>query len=338
MSIFCKTDWKPRGGWSLVAGRFKGTDKTYFYVVRGQLMCDLPLTLQCPAAEDGYVYSNPFTIEYVLARFGAHIEQDAMLKLGHYLPPKRELRILVGDELRDVTSSYLWGDIEIDPKKGSPKLKEAIENWQNVLKCEAKLDEAIARIKVGNDGVIAVKEREGDTIMGMNCGCKNDTGMNSMSSVGALGEVLFYWHDEVHDRIGEIVGQETSAVRKASTKTAFVEQMAAQIVEFERQSNDDKWDAEARARRNDRLCSLLMDWIEVPKVEADEVLRLDRVLKVARDLLEREFESLFVRAKVVPSGSEAEWLRAVGIYDKNGFDFDVRGDARRFISEASGGF
>lgn len=153
-----------------------------------------------------------------------------------------------------------------------------------------------------------------------------------------LAEVLFYWHDEVHDRIGEIVDHAVKAVRKASTKKGFVERMAAEIVEFERQGNEDKWDAEARARRNDRLCSLLMDWVEMPKVEADQVRELDRIVKDARARLEKEFESLFVRAKVVQTGDGIEWLRAVGVYGENGDNFDIEGDARRFISEASGGF
>ena len=128
MNTFCKNEWKPVG-WSLVAGKFKGTDKTYFYVVRGHLLRDLPMTLQCPAAEDGYVYSNPFTIEHVFVRFGSHIGQDVMLKLGCFLPTKRELRILVGDELQNATWSYPFHDI-VFGKEASPKLKEAVaEAW-----------------------------------------------------------------------------------------------------------------------------------------------------------------------------------------------------------------
>lgn len=319
MSTFSKKEWK-RAGWSLVAGRFKGTNKTYFYLIRGRLMCNMPLTLQCPASEDGYVYSNPFTIEHVFACFGSHIEQDAMVKLGHYLSSKRELRILVGDELQNVTWSDPFHEIVFE-EKASPKLKEAVENWQTVLKCDAAMDK-----------VIAVRNAGGIEIMNTGCNCKNE-------GKGALGEVLFYWHDEVHDRIGEIVGEKRAAVREASAKKAFVEQMAAQIVEFERQGGEPTADSEYRAeKRKTALCSLLTDWVEVPREEADEVLQLDRILKGARACLEREFESLFVRAKVVQPGDENEWLRAVGIYDKNGFDFDVRGDARRFISEASGGF
>ena len=122
MSTFSKKEWK-RAGWSLVVGHFKGTNKTYFYLIRGRLMCNTPLTLQCPVSEDGYVYSNPFTIEYVLACFGSHIGQDAMVKLGHYLSSKRELRILVGDELQNVTWSDPFHDIVFE-EKASPKLKE----------------------------------------------------------------------------------------------------------------------------------------------------------------------------------------------------------------------
>ena len=304
-------------GWTLVAGKFRGTDKTYFYLVRGQLMCSTPLTLQCPSSEDGYAYSNPFTIENVLAHFGAKINKCTMESLGHYLPPKRELRVLVGDELRNVTASYLWDEILFE--KNSPKLKEAVENWQATLKGVAAMNEAI-------------KKKGENEVMSMNCGCKNE---GSMSSKGALSEVLFYWHDEVHDRIGELIGEERAVVREASVKKAFVEQMAAQIVEFERQGNEDKWDAEARARRNDRLCSLLTDWVEVPKSEADQLIELDRVLKGARARLEAEFESLFVRAKVVKTGEAEHWLGAVGIYGKDGLDFDIEGDARRFIREVS---
>ena len=315
MSTFCKSDRKLEG-WSLVVGRFKGTSKDYFYVVRGNLLCGLPLTLQCPASEDGYVYSNPFTIEHKLVRFGPHIDQETMLNLGHHLPSKRELRVLVGDELRDVTADYSRFNIVLE--NAGPKLKEALKAWENVSKCKAAIDEV----------VVTVKNAGGIKTMNTGCSCKNE-------GVSALKEVLFYWHDEVHDRIGEIIGEETLVVRETSAKKAFVEQMAAQIVEFERQGNDDKWDAEARARRNDRLCSLLTDWVEVPKAEADQVIELDRILKGARARLEAEFESLFVRAKIVPVGSETEWLGAVGIYGKDGLNFDIEADARRFIREVS---
>ena len=305
-------------GWSLVAGKFRGTDRTYFYLIRGQLMCDTPLKLEHPSSEDGYTYSNPFTIEHVLARFGAHINKHTMESLGHYLSSKRELRVLVGDELQNVTWGYPFHDIVFE-EKASPKLKEAVDNWQATLKGVAAMNEAI-------------KKKGENEVMSMNCGCKNE---GSMSSKGALSEVLFYWHDEVHDRIGELIGEERAVVREASVKKAFVEQMAAQIVEFERQGNEDKWDAEARARRNDRLCSLLTDWVEVPKSEADQLIELDRVLKGARARLEAEFESLFVRAKVVKTGEAEHWLGAVGIYGKDGLDFDIEGDARRFIREVS---
>jgi hypothetical protein len=78
-----------------------------------------------------------------------------------------------------------------------------------------------------------------------------------------------------------------------------------------------------------------MDWVEVPKVEADQVRELDQIVKDARARLEEEFESLFVRAKVVRPGDEIEWLRAVGVYGENGDDFDIEKDARRFIRAVS---
>ena len=316
MSTFSKTEWKP-AGWSLVAGRFKGTDKTYFYLIRGGLLCDAPLTLQCPAAEGGYTYSNPFTIEQVLVHIGAHIDQETAQKLGRYLPAKRDLKILVGDELRNATSSHLWHDIIC--VKNSSKLWEAVADWQDRWVGEA----AMGQISVKNAGIVSEVKGVIDS-MNTVCNCKNE-------GKSALSEVLFYWHDEVHDRIGEIIGKETAAVREASAKKTFTERMAADIVEFERQGNEDKWDAEARARRNDRLCSLLMDWVEVPQVEADEVRRLERMRKDALARLEDEFESLVVRSKVVRPGDEIEWLRAVGVYGENGDNFDIEGDARRLI-------
>ena len=173
----------------------------------------------------------------------------------------------------------------------------------------------------------AIKKKGENEVMSMNCGCKNE-------GKSALSEVLFYWHDEVHDRIGEIVGRETSAMRKASAKQAFVEQMAAQIVEFERQGGESTADFEARAeKRKTQLCCLLTDWVEVPKCEADRVHELELRRKRALARLEDEFESLVVRSKVVPSGSEVEWLRAVGVYREGGFDFNIECDARRFINE-----
>ena len=307
MSTFSKNEWKP-AGWSLVAGKFRGTDKTYFYLIRGHLMCDPPLTLQRPAGEDYGVYSNPFTIEQVLVNFGPHIDQDTMVKLGRSLPARRDLRILMGDELRNVTWSDPFHNIVFS--KNSPKLREAVEDWARTWIGEAAMNKVVVKGEIETMNTV--------------CNCKNE-------GKGALSEVLFYWHDEVHDRIGEIIGRETTKVREASTKKTFVEQMAAQIVEFERQGNEDKWDAEARARRNDRLCSLLMDWVEVPQVEADQVIELDRILKAARTRLEDEFESLVVRSKVVRPGDEIEWLRAVGVYGENGDNFDIEGDARRFL-------
>jgi hypothetical protein len=330
-------------GWSLVAGKFKGTEKTYFYLIRGGLLCDTPLTLQCPAAEDGYVYSNPFTIESVLVHIGAHVDQETVQKLGRSLPAKRDLKILVGDELRNTTASHLWNDIIC--VKNSPKLREAVGDWQRTWIGDPSLNKIVAK---GNDDGLAwigspsqntvvaeVKNAGGIKIMDMNaaCTCKNE-GMGMKMS--PLGEVLFYWHDEVHDRIGEIVGKATAAVRKASAKKGFVERMAAEIVEFERQGGESTAEFEAMAaRRAERLRSLLMDWVEVPKVEADQVRELDQIVKDARDLLEREFESLFVRAKVVRPGDEIEWLRAVGVYGENGDDFDIEKDARRFIRAVS---
>lgn len=326
MSTIRVGDTGPQG-WSLVAGKFRGTDRTYFYLIRGQLMCSTPLTLQCPASEDGYVYSNPFTIENVLAHFGARINKHTMESLGHYLPPKRELRVLVGDELRNATSSYLWDEILFE--KNSPKLKEAVDNWQATLKGVAAMNEAI-------------KKKGENEIMGMNCGCKSEfTGvdMGTGMKTSALAEVLFYWHDEVHDRIDELIAREVKAVHEASAKKVFVEQMAEQIVTFERQGGEDTAEFEAMAeRRAERLRSLLMDWVEVPKEEADKARRLERMRKDALAQLEKEFESLFVRAKVVQTGGGIEWLRAVGVYGENGDNFDIEGDARRFISEASGGF
>lgn len=325
MSAFWKNEWKPVG-WSLVAGKFKGTSRTYFYLVRGNLMCGTPLTLQCPASEDGYVYSNPFTIEHVLARFGSHIEQDTMLKLGRSLPPKKDLRILVGDELRDVTWSDPFHDIVFE-EKASPKLREAVEDWVATWIGSPSQNTVVAEVK--NAGGIKIMD------MNAACTCKNE-GMGMKKS--ALGEVLFYWHDEVHDRIGEIVGRATTAARKASTKKLFVDQLAAQIVEFEQQGGEDVEDPKVwAARRAERLRSLLMDWVEVPRKEADQVLELDRVLKDARARLEEEFESLFVRAKVVQPGDEIGWLRAVGVY-RDGYDFNVEGDARRFIRAVSDDF
>lgn len=310
MSTFCKNDWKP-AGWSLVAGKFRGTDKTYFYLIRGYLMCDPPLTLQCPAAENSGVYSNPFTIEHVLVRFGSHIDQDTMRKLGRYLSAQRDLKILVGDELRNVTWSDPFHEIVFE-EKASPKLREAVEDWQMTWIGEAAMNKVIMKGEIDTMNTV--------------CNCKNE-------GKSALSEVLFYWHDEVHDRIGEVIGRETTKVREASAKKAFVEQMAAQIVEFERPGEGDTVDfkEKARAKRHDCLCSLLMDWVEVPQAEADEILRLDRVLKDARARLEDEFESLVVRSKVVRPGDEVEWLRAVGIYSKNGLDFDIANDAHRFI-------
>lgn len=306
-------------GWSLVAGRFKGTDKTYFYLIRGGLLCDPPLTLERPAAEDYGIYSNPFTIENVLVHIGAHIGQETVRKLGRYLPAKRDLRILVGDELRNTTASYPWDDIIC--VKNNPKIREAVESWQRAFVGEVSLNG------------VTVRNMGGIETMNTACNCKNE------STKGALSEVLFYWHDEVHDRIGEIIGRETTKVREASTKKTFVEQMVAEIVAFERQGSEDAVDFEVKvARRTDRLCSLLMDWVEVPRKEADEVMELDRVLKAARDRLERQFESLFVRAKVVQPENVVEWLRAVGIYGKDGFDFNVEGDARRFIRTVSDDF
>jgi hypothetical protein len=76
----------------------------------------------------------------------------------------------------------------------------------------------------------------------------------------------------------------------------------------------------------------------VPKVEADQVRELDQIVKDARARLEEEFESLFVRAKVVQPGDETKWLEAVGVYDKGVLDFDIEGDARRFIRAVSDDF
>lgn len=80
-------------GWSLVAGRFKGTDKTYFYLIRGGLLCDPPLTLE-----------RQRTMAFTRIRLRSRM----FLCILERILGKRPCGSLVGICLRSAISGFLW--------------------------------------------------------------------------------------------------------------------------------------------------------------------------------------------------------------------------------------